>query len=108
MSCLPKIGEIKIIRGQALDINITVPQGVDLASATVTFGIADSATSPYTTTLPTTKTGNGKVITAQLSGADSAQLNRAKHYYSCWLEISGDPTPVARGFFKIENDSRNR
>lgn len=102
----PEIGSIDIIRGQALDIEITVPAEVDLTGALVSFGIADTPTAPYTETVQTSK--SGQVITARLTGDQSARLARPKHYYSCWIVIADDPTPVARGYINIENDPRNR
>ena len=103
MSCLPKLGRINIIRGQALNIEITVPYEVDLSGAMVTFGIADQPETPYTTTLPTSK--SGQVITAKLSGTESELLTMPKHYYSCWLVIADDPTLVARGYINVTSDS---
>ena len=106
MSCLPLISNIDIIRGQALDIEITVPAGVDLSGATVAFGISDAPNFAYSVNLTTSKAG--QVITAFLTETESVLLTKRQHYYSCWLVIADDPTPVARGYINVSNDSRNR
>ena len=106
MSCIPSISNIEIVRGQALDIEVTVPDGVDLSGATATFGIAETPESAYTVNLTTSKAG--QVITAALTEAKSLLLTRKQHYYSCWVVIGDDPTPVARGYINISNDPRNR
>ena len=106
MSCIPSISNIEIVRGQALDIEVTVPEGVDLSGATATFGIAETPESAYTVNLTTSKAG--QVITAVLTEAKSLLLTRRQHYYSCWVMIGDDPTPVARGYISVSSDPRNR
>jgi len=106
VSCIPEIKNIQIIRGQALDIEVTVPAGVDLSGATATFGISDTPESAYIVNLDTSK--SGQVITALLSETKSLLLTKRQHFYSCWVVIANDPTPVARGYINVSNDSRNR
>jgi len=106
VSCIPELKNIEIIRGQALDIEVTVPSGVDLSGATASFGISDNPESAYIANLTTSK--SGQVITAILSETESLSLTRAQHYYSCWVVIADDPTPVARGYINVSNDPRNR
>jgi len=106
VSCIPPINNISIIRGQALDIEVSVPAGVDLSGATAAFGISDNPESAYKVNLATSK--SGQVITAILNAADSLMLTRSQHYYSCWVVIANDPTPVARGYINVSNDPRNR
>ena len=106
MSVIPPISNIEIIRGQALDIEVKVPDGVDISSATASFGIAFTPESAYTVNLTTSKAG--QVITAALTETKSLLLTRAQHYYSCWIVIGTDPTPIARGYINVSNDPRNR
>ena len=106
MSYSPQLNNIEIIRGQVLDIEITVPAGVDISNATVSFGISDGPEFAYEVTLTTSK--SGQVITAILTEAKSLLLVKDRQFYSCWVVIAGNPTPVARGYIKISNDSRNR
>jgi hypothetical protein len=106
VTCIPELKNIDIIRGQALDIEVTVPDGADLSGATATFGIAETPESAYVVNLTTSK--SGQVITAVLTETKSLLLTRRQHYYSCWVIIGGDPTPVARGYINVSNDPRNR
>lgn len=103
---VPPFGSIEMIRGQALDIEVTVPGEADLTGATVEFGLALSPKHPYVETLSTTKAG--QVITAEITGAQSSGLKCSRYFYSCWIVISGDPTPVARGYLTLLPDSYNR
>ena len=102
---LPKNIDIDLIRGQALDILVTVPDDVDLVNAVASFGISRSPLLGYDKMLPVNILG--QVITANLSGQDCAELIEQKYYYSCWIVIASDPTPIARGSLKIKPDSRN-
>jgi len=103
---IPALGRIDIIRGQALDIVISVPDAINLTGATALFGIAGSSLTAYTLTL--TATVSGQTLLVPLTGVQTAELNQKTHYYSCWLEIAGDPTPIARGIIGVTADSRNR
>jgi hypothetical protein len=103
---IPALGRIDIIRGQALDIVISVPDAIDLTGSTALFGIAGSKFSAYTLTL--TATVLGQTLLVPLTGSQSEELNQETHYYSCWLVIAGDPTPIARGIIGVTADSRNR
>lgn len=103
---LPKSKDIEIIRGQALDILVTVPDDVDLTNAVASFGISLSPRLAYSKMLPVSIID--KVITANLSGSDCSELTEQKYYYSCWITIASDPTPIARGSFKLTPDSRNK
>lgn len=102
----PSFSDFEILRGQALDISISVPVEADLSAATVTFGLSDSYSSTYSQTLTTSK--SGQVITAYLDSATSKDLVEDAYYYSCWIDISGDYTPVARGYIKVKDDSRTQ
>ena len=106
MSCSESFKNIEIVRGQVLDIEITVPTGVDISNATVTFGISDAPDFAYDLTLTTSK--SGQVITAILTGEKSLLLTKSQHFYSCWVLVAGNPTPVARGYIKVCGDSRNK
>jgi len=103
---IPTSETIEIVRGQALDINVTVPDAVDLTGATVEFGIAKSSSSPYELSLSTSKAG--QIITGALESIDSEGLELGRYFFSCWITISGDSTPVARGYLLISSDARNR
>src|SRR6056297_44549 len=103
---VPDISTINAVRGQALDIEITVPAELDLTSATVEFGIARSPTLAYEKTLNISKSGS--IITAALESSDGADLPNSRYYWSCWATIASDSTPVARGYIFLTNDSRNR
>jgi hypothetical protein len=103
---IPALGRIDIIRGQALDIVISVPDAIDLTGATALFGIAGSKFSAYTLTI--TATVSGQTLLVPMTGVQSAELIQEEHYYSCWLEIAGDHTPIARGNIGVTADSRNR
>jgi hypothetical protein len=103
---IPALGRIDIIRGQALDIVISVPDAINLDGATALFGISGSNFSAYTLTLPATVAG--QTLLVSLTGTQSTGLANKTHYYSCWLEIAGDPTPIARGIIGVTADSRNR
>lgn len=99
---------ITIIKGQALDIDITVTDSAgdaaDLSAASATFGIATSKNAAYTQELDTTIASN--VITAELTSAISAALTAGVYYFSAWVLIGSDWTPVAYGQFIIRSDSR--
>jgi len=103
---IPEQGRIDIIRGQALDIIISVPNGINIDGATAELGIADSQLSAYTITLPSTT--NGQAFMFALEGADSLNLTGKTHYYSCWMLSGGVPTPIARGVIGVTDDSRNK
>jgi len=102
---LPVIKNIDIIRGQAANLLVTVPDEADLLAASIQFGVSIGPSQPYIITLPTNV--DGQVITGALEAADSETLTGKKYYFSCWVVISGDPTPVARGYLNVTNDSRN-
>src|SRR6056297_1907573 len=100
--------DINLIRGQALDIEIPVKNDdgtdTDLAGATIEFGLASSSNRPYTQTIPTSVSGS--LITAAIDSDTSEELDRRQYYYSTWVTIAGESTPVARGTIIVENDSR--
>ena len=100
----PQFNNFEILRGQALDIDITVPVEADLSAATVEFGLSTSADAAYTDTINTTKAG--QIITAEIDSVTSAGLTADTYYYSCWINITGDYTPVARGYITVKDDSR--
>lgn len=102
---VPELVDVDIVRGQAANFLVTVPPEADLLAASIEFGISIGPSQPYIVDLPTSV--DGQVITGALSGAESATLDRVKYYYSCWVTISGDPTPVARGYINVTKDSRN-
>ena len=103
---LPKNTDIHIVRGQALDILVTVPEDTDLTFAMAYFGISPSPLVGYSKMLPVEI--EGQVVKADLSGEDCSELTDSRYYYSCWIVKANDPTPIARGFLKITPDSRNR
>lgn len=103
---IPVLTTIEIVRGQALDIEVTVPSKIYLLGATVEFGIAPSMATPYNLILSTSK--SGQVITGSLESIDSAGLDLIKYYFSCWITVEGNSTPVARGYLLVSDDSRNR
>lgn len=103
---VPEIKSIHAIRGQSLFIDIPVPDDADLSGASIEFGIAENDSLPYIETLSTTT--SGQTITADLSSEISLALHKSRYYFSCWLVIGGDPTPVARGYINIKGDSRNK
>ena len=102
----PEFSDFQILRGQALDINISVPGEADLSAAIVTFGLSGSYSSTYIKTLETSK--SAQVITAYLDSETSKGLTEDRYYYSCWIEILGDYTPVARGYITVKDDSRTQ
>lgn len=99
---------IGIIRGQALDIEIPVTNvdgsPANLSGATILFGMAATARSDYAITLTTSVSGS--TITAALTSAIAEALTLSQYYFSCWVDISDDGTPVARGTITVYNDSR--
>lgn len=99
---------IEILRGQALDIEILVLNtdgtAANLAGATVLFGISKAPKVDYDTTLTTSVTGS--TITAELTSTIAAALVNQQYYFSCWVQISSEWTPVARGYLTVYNDSR--
>ncbi len=103
---VPELKEIEIVRGQATNFLVTVPVEADLSSATIDFGISKGVSEPYLVDLTTTV--DGQVITGKLTNTQSASLTSNRYYYSCWVIISGDPTPVARGYITLKSDSRNK
>ncbi len=103
---IPALTTLDMVRGQALDIEVTVPVEVDLSGATVEFGIAKSSSSPYELSWSTSKAG--QIITGALESIDSEGLELGRYFFSCWITISGDSTPVARGYLLISSDARNR
>lgn len=106
-SPVPTDTSFAIVRGQAVDIEVTVPDGVDLGAATeIGFGFAPSETEAYTDELSTSF--SGQVITAVLPGSVSVDMAKPSYFFSCWVVIGGDATPVARGRMRIVNDARNR
>lgn len=102
---VPKLIDVDIVRGQAANFLVTVPAEANLAAATIDFGISIGPSQPYIIDLSTTI--DGQIITASLTGEQSETLDKVKYYYSCWVIISGDPTPVARGYINVTKDSRN-
>lgn len=103
---LPEIKNIELVRGQAANLNVTVPAEADLTAATIEFGIANGISTPYVVDLATSV--DGQVITGKLTGAQSASLPLLRYYYSCWVTILGDPTPVARGYITFTQDPKNQ
>ena len=101
-----EFGEISIMRGQAVDIEIDVPKEADLSIATIEFGVSIGPSDPYLFTLSTTVSGN--TIKGTLEGSETLPLDKKTYYYSCWVIINDDATPVARGFLKLSDDLRNR
>lgn len=95
----PEFTSFSILRGQALDIEINVPAGIDLSGSTITFGIAPSVKVPYEIMLPVVL--DGGVITADLDGDTSDELSLSMYYFSCWA----DDTPLARGYISVLKDS---
>lgn len=98
-----------VLRGQALDILIAVVdqagEPVDVELATVVFGIGLAADQPYLHELPVEVSGD--VISASLSSTLAAQLTAKQYYFSCWVTISSESTPVVRGTLTVQNDSRS-
>lgn len=97
-----------VIRGESTDIIISViddsGQPVDLAAASVEFGLAPNSSLGYIKTLSVSTSDN--IITASIGSADYDDLPRSRYYFSCWVSFGSDSKPVARGEITIENDSR--
>ena len=108
MRCLTD-QQVCIARDQALDFVIPVLNNdgtpTDLTGAVVEFGIATSDRSSYMTTLSTSRVDN--VITAKLTSIESSALTLSRYYFSAWVTISGESTPVAKGYLTVQNDSRS-
>src|SRR5690625_5625951 len=83
MRCLEN-QKLCILRGQAIEISIPVieqdRQPADLAGATTEFGLSASPSQPYEHVVSTVVEGN--TITATISSALSAQLDRGMYYFS--------------------------
>ena len=103
---VPATSSVCAVRGQALDIEVTVPDEADLSVATIEFGIAPNEKSAYLFTLTTSF--SGQVITGTMTEAQSLQLIRSQYYFSCWVTIESDPTPVAVGWLRLTPDPRNQ
>ena len=103
------IQEICVLRGQALDIEVPVKNddGTDanLSGATLEFGLSVDSNKPYV--LEKTPSAVSNILTASIVEADYDTLIKKQYYYSFWVIIEGSPTPVARGFLNIANDSRS-
>ena len=104
----PETQCIYILQGQALDLVIPVSDSdgnaVDVEGATVEFGLSESPTESPTEMIPTTESGNE--ITASLTSAKNLELGPGKSFFSCWVTINGESTPVARGWLYISESTR--
>lgn len=97
-----------VVRGQALDIEIAITDqdgnAPDLTGATATFGIAPDNKTTYQETL--TATISGETLTAELTSAISGSLAPGNYYFSAWVHMGSDDTPVALGKLTIQPDAR--
>ena len=96
---------IRVVRGQAVNIEIEVDAAMDLTGAVPWFGISDSQHKAANVVLPVTR--SGQVFTASLSGADCAALVQTRHFYACWLDAGQDSIPLARGWISLLPDPRS-
>lgn len=99
--------QLCLIRGQSLEIEIPVTEDgdpADLSSATAEFGLAPSSSSAYTLNLSPTITAS--TVAAEIGSAQSEQLTGSRYYFSAWVTIAGESTPVARGHISVQSDSR--
>lgn len=105
---IPETQRIEILLGQALELTIPVTDSdgndVNVEGATVEFGLGPDPVSTPTELLPTSESGNE--ITVTLSTAKCLELGEGMLFFSCWVTIASDATPVARGWLRIIGSTR--
>lgn len=105
---IPETQCIEILLGQALELTIPVTDSdgndVNVEGATVEFGLGPNSGASPTETLHTSESGNE--ITVTLSTAKCLELGAGMLFFSCWVTIAGDATPVAMGWLRIIDSTR--
>jgi len=109
MRLIPIEQRIEILAGQALELTIPVVdqdtgENVEVEGATVDVGLGSSSTVAPAENLPHSESGHE--ITMTLSSQQSLELSGSSHYFSVWLTILGESTPVARGWLEIRKSTR--
>lgn len=107
---IPKKSVIELVRGQDLDVHITVTdsvtgQPIDLSGYTLSFGVSEMLSAPYMHLAPTSFDAN--VLVARLDDLFTKTLVRPKYYFSAWIEIIQTVTPVAVGVINVYDDPKN-
>lgn len=108
MNCLEN-QRLCLMQGQAIELEIPVVncagEPADLTAAAVEFGIAPNHAAPYTVT-PAARI-EGSTVFVALTSAETAALDAGPLYFSAWVTIAGQSTPIARGVLTVRRDSRS-
>lgn len=109
-ACLKIQEPCAILRGQDIAIRVSVVDQdtgdpVDLTAATVEGGLARRNREPYLID-GVGSVEDTNVAVLSFSGSDTETLPRGAYYFSVWVILSGEATPVAIGVLPVEDDPR--
>lgn len=107
MNLIPIAQDIDILEGQAIDFTVPVTEdgvAVNLDGADLKFYISPrQGQAPVLTKTPSS---TDNIISESLTTTESLDLGANRYYYSFWITLLGESTPVARGLLRIRNSTK--